>query len=80
MAFLGQENFPYGVQEVGCQGQCSVGPTVRVIPEEVWYYRVHSYDVSVIVEQHLRGGTPVERLLNPRIHLRFNGGISSSPQ
>lgn len=59
------------VQASGCQGQCSVGPTVRVLPDEVWYYRVRPEDVPAIVEQHLKNGKPVERMLNPRIHLRF---------
>lgn len=59
------------VEGSGCQGQCSSGPTVRITPEETWYCRVHPADVPVIVEQHLKGGEPVEEKLNPRIHLRF---------
>jgi (2Fe-2S) ferredoxin len=53
----------------GCQGQCSVGPTVRITPEEIWYYRVKPDDVPVIVEQHLKNGEIVKEKLNPRIHL-----------
>lgn len=59
------------VMETGCMGQCSVGPTVRVTPDETWYYRVQPQDVPNIVEQHLKGGQPVEEKLNPRIHPRF---------
>lgn len=59
------------VQASGCQGQCNMGPTVRVVPEEIWYCRVKPIDVPIIVEQHLKGGKPVEALLNPRIHFRF---------
>jgi (2Fe-2S) ferredoxin len=55
----------------GCQGQCSSGPTVRIIPEETWYCRVTVQDVSAIAEQHLKGGKVVEAKLNPRIHLHF---------
>lgn len=55
-----------------CQGQCSSGPTVRITPEETWYYRVQPSDVPVIVEQHLKGGELVEEKLNPRIHMRFS--------
>lgn len=55
----------------GCQGQCSVAPTVRIVPEEIWYYRVQLTDVSIIVEEHLKGGQPVQAKLNPRIHMRF---------
>lgn len=56
----------------GCQGQCSCGPTVRIVPEETWYCRVTTSDVPAIVEQHLLGGKPVEAKLNPRIHQRFS--------
>lgn len=61
------------VEASGCLGQCSIGPTVRVTPDEIWYYRVQPSDVSVIVEQHLKGGQAVEEKLNPRIHRRFYG-------
>ncbi len=61
----------FTVKGCGCQGQCSSGPTVRIIPEETWYCRVQPSDVSIIVEQHLIGGKPVEDKLHPRIHLRF---------
>jgi (2Fe-2S) ferredoxin len=60
------------VQAAGCQGQCSSGPTVRIIPEEIWYYRVKPEDVPLIVEQHLKGGKPIQEKLNPRIHLRLS--------
>jgi (2Fe-2S) ferredoxin len=59
------------VEGSGCQGQCSSGPTVRIIPEETWYCRVTLPDVSAIAEQHLKAGKVVEAKLNPRIHLRF---------
>ncbi|MGL5065463.1 MAG: (2Fe-2S) ferredoxin domain-containing protein [Microcoleus sp.] len=59
------------VKASGCQGQCNMGPTVRVVPEETWYCRVKPSDVPLIVEQHLKGGKPVEALLNPRIHFRY---------
>lgn len=52
-----------------CQGQCGSGPTVRVMPANVWYCQVKSDDVVTIVEQHLtEGGQPVAALLNPRFH------------
>lgn len=60
------------VEASGCQGQCNMGPTVRVMPEEIWYCRVKPIDVPAIVEEHLKGSKPVDALLNPRIHMRFN--------
>lgn len=56
------------VMDSGCQGQCSTSPTVRILPEETWYFRVKPGDVERIVEEHLKGGRPVKDLLNPRIH------------
>ncbi|NEQ89149.1 MAG: (2Fe-2S) ferredoxin domain-containing protein [Moorea sp. SIO2I5] len=54
-----------------CQGQCSSGPTVRIVPEETWYCRVKPQDVPVIVEEHLQGGKLVSAKLHPRIHMSF---------
>jgi (2Fe-2S) ferredoxin len=67
-AFEAQPVSGFTVEGSGCQGQCNLGPTVRVTPEEIWYCRVKPSDVSAIVKQHLKGGKPVEALLNPRIH------------
>ena len=46
----------------GCLDQCARGATVVVYPEQVWYGGVTAADVAEIVEQHLIGGVPVERL------------------
>jgi (2Fe-2S) ferredoxin len=46
----------------GCLDQCARGVTVVVYPEQVWYGGVKPGDVSEIVDQHLVGGVPVERL------------------
>jgi (2Fe-2S) ferredoxin len=70
-AFEAQQVSGVNVEGSGCQGQCNMGPTVRVTPEEIWYCRVKPIDVSAIVEQHLQGGKPVEAMLNPRIHMRY---------
>ncbi|AFY40257.1 NADH dehydrogenase (quinone) [[Leptolyngbya] sp. PCC 7376] len=52
---------------VGCQGQCSVAPTVRIVPDETWYCRLTPEDTSAICDA-LREDTVVEEKLNPRIH------------
>ncbi|WP_084639649.1 (2Fe-2S) ferredoxin domain-containing protein [Geitlerinema sp. PCC 9228] len=72
-AFQEAANLPddVTVETSGCMGQCSIGPTVRILPDEVWYYRVSSEDVQQIVHRHLQGGEEVEEKLNPRIHMRF---------
>ena len=59
------------VSGCGCQGQCNMGPTVRVLPSNHWYCRVQPEDVSAIVEQHLKAGNPVSALLHPRLHPQY---------
>ena len=46
----------------GCLDQCEHGPNVVVYPDEVWYGGVQPSDVQEIVESHIIGGRPVERL------------------
>ena len=67
-------DLPKNVQVVatGCQGQCHLGVTVRIIPEETWYCRVQPEDVLPIVKQHLHLGKRVETKLHPRIHFSYN--------
>jgi (2Fe-2S) ferredoxin len=47
----------------GCLDQCARGIAVVVYPEQVWYTVSTPDDAREIVEQHLVGGKPVERLL-----------------
>jgi (2Fe-2S) ferredoxin len=49
----------------GCLDQCEHGPTVVVYPEAVWYGGVKVEDVAEILESHIIGGRPVERLRIP---------------
>lgn len=46
----------------GCLDQCEHGPTVVVYPDGVWYGGVTEADVAEIVDSHIAGGVPVERL------------------
>ena len=50
-------------QKAGCFDICEFGPNVVVYPEGVFYGRVQLSDVTEIVEEHLIGGRPVERLI-----------------
>ena len=50
-------------QKAGCLDICEFGPNVVVYPEGVFYGRVQLSDVTEIVEEHLIGGRPVERLI-----------------
>ena len=47
----------------GCLDACATGVTVVVYPEGIWYRGVTAGDVSEIVERHLVGGEPVDRLV-----------------
>ncbi len=49
----------------GCLGPCSFGPNVLVYPEGVMYGKVTKADVAAIIDEHLLGGQPVERLKVP---------------
>jgi (2Fe-2S) ferredoxin len=46
----------------GCFGICDNGPVVVVYPDNVWYASVTADDVPEIIESHVEGGTPLERL------------------
>ena len=48
--------------KAGCLDNCELGCSVVVYPEGVWYGRVEPGDVDEIVDRHLVGGEPVERL------------------
>jgi (2Fe-2S) ferredoxin len=50
------------INKSGCLDQCEHGPMVVVYPEAVWYGAVRPEDAAEIVDEHLVGGRPVERL------------------
>jgi (2Fe-2S) ferredoxin len=54
--------------QAGCLDVCELGPTIVVYPEAVWYGRVQLEDVDEIIERHIIGGEPVERLRIPDRH------------
>jgi (2Fe-2S) ferredoxin len=58
------------VTKVGCTGQHATGPTVIVHPDGLWYQTVKPQDVPEIIEKHIIGGQPVERLVNPEMRVK----------
>jgi (2Fe-2S) ferredoxin len=55
------------VTECASVGFCSIGPTVLIYPDGVWYAQVQPKDVSEIIEEHLLNGRVVERLALMRV-------------
>jgi len=51
------------VNQVGCFGYCSMGPFVKIYPEDTLYRMVSIEDVDEIVDKDLIEGQVVERLL-----------------
>jgi (2Fe-2S) ferredoxin len=65
LAKRGIANTTVRANKCGCLDQCELGPTVVVYPEAVWYGHVTPNDVDEIIDQHIVGGHPVERLVIP---------------
>jgi len=53
------------VNKAGCLDRCAGGPVAVVYPEAVWYTYVDQADIDEIVDQHLKHGQVVERLVLP---------------
>ncbi|MGI4854423.1 MAG: (2Fe-2S) ferredoxin domain-containing protein [Janthinobacterium lividum] len=51
------------VLEVSCMDQCEHAAVCAVYPDNVWYSFTKTRDVREIVDAHLLGGVPVDRLL-----------------
>lgn len=47
----------------GCLGRCSLGPTIVIYPEGVWYTYSSNQDIDAIIEEYIVDGKPVTRLL-----------------
>jgi NADH:ubiquinone oxidoreductase subunit F (NADH-binding)/(2Fe-2S) ferredoxin len=50
------------VSIIGCHGLCSMSPVV-VLSDETLYGHLRPQDVGKVVEEHLKGGAPVEKFL-----------------
>jgi len=51
------------VNKAGCFSQCGHGPMIVVYPDNVWYAGVKESDLQEILDSHILGGKPVERLV-----------------
>ena len=50
------------INQSGCLDRCEEGPCLVVYPEGTWYTYVDTSDIDEIIDSHLIGGSPVERL------------------
>jgi len=50
------------VNNAGCLDRCELGPSVVVYPEAIWYRPRTNEDMEEILQSHIIGGEPVERL------------------
>ena len=50
------------VSIIGCHGLCSMSPVV-VLSDDTLYGHLRPQDVTTVVEQHIKGGEPVEKFL-----------------
>ncbi|MFA7667256.1 MAG: (2Fe-2S) ferredoxin domain-containing protein [Burkholderiaceae bacterium] len=53
------------INRSGCLDRCEEGPVIVVYPEGVWYTYVDESDIDEIIDSHLIGGRPVDRLRLP---------------
>jgi (2Fe-2S) ferredoxin len=51
------------INSAGCLGRCDLGPVLVVYPEAVWYTYIDQADLDEIIEEHLKNGNVVERLV-----------------
>lgn len=51
------------VNNAGCLDRCELGPVLVIYPEGAWYTAATRQDIDEIIESHIKGGRPVERLL-----------------
>ena len=51
------------VNKSGCFSQCGHGPMIVVYPDNVWYAGVKESDLQEILDSHILGGKPVQRLI-----------------
>jgi len=47
----------------GCNGFCAEGPIMTVYPEGIFYEKLTTGDIPLIVEEHLLKGRPVQKLM-----------------
>lgn len=60
---IGQIDVQPLIKATGCNGLCEKGPVVKIIPDEISYFKVSADDVDEIVEKTILKGEIIDRLL-----------------
>lgn len=55
------------INQAGCLERCEQGPCLVVYPQGTWYTYLDNSDIDAIIDEHLLGGTIVERLQLPAL-------------
>ena len=50
------------IESTGCSGMCELGPLVRIMPDDVMYYKVKPSDAEDIIQKTVLKGEIIERL------------------
>ena len=51
------------INTAGCLGRCHEGPVMVVYPQGIWYTYIDQQDIDEIIDEHLRHGRLVKRLV-----------------
>src|SRR6056297_2382011 len=51
------------IKPTGCNGLCEKGPVVKILPDEISYFKVKVEDVNEIIQKTILEGKKIERLL-----------------
>lgn len=51
------------VKATGCNGLCEKGPVVKILPDEISYFKVKAKDVDEIISHTILNGEIIDRLL-----------------
>lgn len=51
------------IKATGCNGLCEKGPVVKIMPDDISYFKVSVDDVDEIIEKTIENGIAIDRLL-----------------
>ena len=58
------------IKPTGCNGLCEKGPIVKIMPDDISYFKVQDSDIEEIIDKTIIKGEVIDRLLYFDISLR----------